>query len=131
MSSSSSSSSSFSSQRQELERIRDDLWLGYANLDTVWGDIRKAIPREIWVSSATIFNLFPGATANEFGPIVVIGSIDFILFQMEARDLKLCAILVFAKLPLRYHDVFRAVYREYLPLRWGRTKSQNGNGHSL
>lgn len=33
----------------------------------------------------------------------------------ELKTHRECAVLVLAKLPLRYHDVFRAVYKDYLP----------------
>lgn len=44
-----------------------------------------------------------------------------LLYEMNQDAHALCAILVLAKLPQRYHDIFRSVYKDYLP----RTKQPN------
>lgn len=105
---------------KELKRVRD--WVNDHERDLaqthavdIFERILLACPLGQLFRVSSMFLAYPHGTSLENERNYFLGNIDALLFDIEAEIHVFCAILVLAKLPGRYRDIFRLVYKEYLP----------------
>jgi hypothetical protein len=99
------------SSLQQLERIRVALIMNQLDFLTVFNQISPGWPDDVKHNVRLfLFSTAPYATKREF----MISMLNHALFLLRGIEHAHCAILVLVKLPRKYNDIFRTVYKEYL-----------------